>query len=67
MDSGELERTLGVYGELMTQRDITDKRLTDTTEADHRDSFYFCLLKNPYLVPRAEFKLIQVIDPYTHY
>jgi hypothetical protein len=63
MEDGDLERTLGVYRELMTQRDITIKSLRDTSEASHRDSFYFCLLKNPYLVPCAEFKVIKVIDP----
>ena len=61
VDYGELERTLSCYRELMMQRDITAQDLTQTHEAAHRDSFYFCLLRNHFLVPRAEFKVIKVI------
>ena len=60
---GELERTLGCYRELMMQRDITIKDLTQTREQDHRDCFYFCLLRNRFLVPCAEFEVIKVSDP----
>ncbi|RPB19292.1 DUF1703-domain-containing protein [Terfezia boudieri ATCC MYA-4762] len=56
---GELDRTLGCYRELMMQRDITTDDLTQRSEANHRDSFYFCLLRNHSLVPRAEFKVIK--------
>jgi len=45
----------------MMQRDVTTKDLTQTDEAAHRDSFYFSLLRNHFLVPRAEFKVIKVI------
>ena len=63
IDDGELERTLGCYREFMMQRDITIKDLTQTRESDHRDYFYFCLLRNRYLVPCAEFQVIKVSDP----
>ena len=61
VDYGDLERTLGCYLELMMQRDITNGELNDAREADHRDSFYFCLMRNHFLVPRAEFKVIKVV------
>ena len=47
----------------MMQQDVTDEDLKDRREADHRESFQYCLLKNPYLVPRAEVKVKKVIDP----
>jgi len=58
--NGELEGTLGCYRELMTQRDVTEGDLINRSEADHRDSFYYCLMKNPYLVPRVEVPVIKV-------
>ena len=61
VNDGELERTLGCYRGLMMQRDITSKDLTDRSEADHRDSFSFCHLRNHFLVPRVEFEVIKVI------
>jgi hypothetical protein len=61
LDDGELDRTLGCYRELMIQRDVTGDDLTRTTEANHRDSFYFSLLRNHFLVPHAEFNVIKVI------
>ena len=60
VDYGNLERTLGCYRELMTQRDVTEGDLINRSEADHRDSFYYCLMKNPYLVPRVEVPVIKV-------
>jgi hypothetical protein len=63
IDDGELERTLGCYRAMMMQRDITVKDLTRTRESEHRDCFYFCLLRNHYLVPCAEFQVIKVSDP----
>jgi len=63
ISDGKLERTLGCYREVMMQRDVTDEDLKDRREADHRESFQYCLLKNPYLVPRAEVKVKKVIDP----
>ncbi|KAF8429914.1 hypothetical protein BGX38DRAFT_1263668 [Terfezia claveryi] len=54
-----LDRTLGCYRELMMQRDIITNDLTKTSEANHRNSFYFCLLRNHSLVPHAEFKVIK--------
>ncbi|KIX03383.1 uncharacterized protein Z518_06935 [Rhinocladiella mackenziei CBS 650.93] len=59
VDYGELEQTLGCYRELMMQRDVTTQDLTQTHEAAHRDSFYFSLLQNHFLAPRAEFKVIK--------
>ncbi|KIX05369.1 uncharacterized protein Z518_06241 [Rhinocladiella mackenziei CBS 650.93] len=59
VDYGELEQTLGCYRELMMQRDVTTQDLTQTNEAAHRDSFYFSLLQNHFLAPRAEFKVIK--------
>jgi len=43
----------------MTQRDTTAKELSRKCEADHRDSFYFCLLRNHHLIPRIEFPVIK--------
>ena len=60
VSNGELERTLACYRQLIIQRDITIQELIRICEADHRDSFYFCLLRNHYLVPRTEFKVIKV-------
>ena len=58
--NGELEGTLSCYRELMMQRDITEGDLINRSEADHWDSFYYCLMKNPYLVPRVEVPVIKV-------
>jgi hypothetical protein len=58
---GDIERVLSCYRDLMTQRDVTYDDLTETDEGKHRDSFYFSLLRNPHLFPRAEFKVIKVI------
>ena len=46
----------------MIQRDVTIRDVTETGEVGHRDSFYSCLLGNPYLVPRAEFQVTKVIN-----
>ena len=56
----ELERTLACYRQLMIQRDVTLNELIKISEADHRDCFYFCFLRNHYLVPRTEFQVIKV-------
>jgi len=45
----------------MKQRDDNYTDLTGATEEKHRDSFYFCLLRNPDLSPRVEFKVVKVI------
>ena len=58
---GDIERVLSCYRDLMTQRDVTYGDLTLMDEGKHRDSFYFSLLRNPYLFPRAEFKVTKVI------
>ena len=58
---GDIERVLGCYRDLMTQRDVTIDELTGLGEAKHRDSFYFSLLRNHYLLPRAEFQVTKVI------
>ena len=47
----------------MMQRDVIDDDLKDRGEEYHRDSFHYCLLKNPYLVPRAEVPVKKVINP----
>ena len=57
---GDIERLLGCYRDLITQRDITWKQLTDTSEQNHRDAFYSCLLQNHNLHPRLEFPVIKV-------
>jgi hypothetical protein len=59
-DDGNIEPTLVCYCDLMTQRDVTHKELTETSEENHRDSFYFCLKLNYYLLPHVEFELIKV-------
>jgi len=54
------EGMLGCYREVMMQRDITVKTLTNMTEAHHRDSLYYCLLKNPFIVPSAKVRVEKV-------
>jgi hypothetical protein len=61
VQDGDIERVLSCYRDLMTQRDVNLKDLTNQNEAYHRDSFYFCLLRNHHLFPRAEFKVTKVI------
>jgi hypothetical protein len=61
VQDGDIERVLSCYRDLMTQRDVTFSDLTVTDEAKHRDSFYFTLLRNHYLLPRAEFQVTKVI------
>jgi|SRR5947209_15323217 len=58
---GDIERVLSCYRDLMTQRDVTPDDLIRMDEAKHRDSFYFSLLRNHQLLPRAEFKVTKVI------
>ena len=58
---GDIERVLSCYRDLMTQRDVTLYDLTKVDEAKHRDSFYFSLLRNHYILPQAEFKVKKVI------
>ena len=58
---GDIERVLGCYRDLMTQRDITHDDLTKRDEEKHRDSFYFSLLRNHQLFPRAEFQVTKAI------
>jgi hypothetical protein len=53
---GNIAPTLGCYCDLMIQRDTTPTELTDTSEANHKDSFYFCLKLNYYLLLRVEFE-----------
>lgn len=50
----------------MMQRDITADDLTLRREEAHRDSFYFCLLRNHFLFPSAEFEVTKVIHT-VHY
>ena len=61
LTNGELGGTLGCYRELMVQRDVTLDHLSKLKEEYHRDSFFLCLLKNPYIVPFAEFPVVKVI------
>ena len=61
VDNGELDQVLGCYQQLMTQRDVTLEGLTKTSETQHRDSFYFCLIKNHLLVPNAKVQVTKVI------
>jgi hypothetical protein len=58
---GDIERVLSCYRDLMKQRDVTFDDLTQMDEGKHRDSFYFSLLRNHQLLPRAEFKVTKVI------
>jgi hypothetical protein len=58
---GDIKRVLSCYRDLMIQRDVTVDNLTEPDEAKHRDSFYFSLLRNHYLLPRAEFQVTKVI------
>jgi len=57
---GEIERVLSCYRHLMMQRDVTTNDLINQSEADHRDSFYFCLRLNHHLSPRVEFQVTKV-------
>ena len=57
---GDIERVLSCYQNLMMQRDVTSSDLTGATEENHRDAFYFSLLRNHYLLPRAEFQVTKV-------
>jgi hypothetical protein len=59
--NGELDQVLGCYRQLMTQRDVTHESLTNWDEGQHRDSFYFSLMENPFLVPKAELQVTKVI------
>jgi hypothetical protein len=61
VQDGDIERVLSCYRDLMTQRDVTVGDLTKMDEGKHRDSFYFSLLRNHYLLPRAEFQVTRVI------
>jgi hypothetical protein len=58
---GDIERVLSCYRDLMTQRDVTFDDLVKVDEGKHRDSFYFSLLRNHQLFPRAEYKVTKVI------
>jgi hypothetical protein len=60
VDDGEIERVLSCYRDLMMQRDVTLKDLTDQSERDHRDSFYFCLRLSHHVFPRVEFQVTKV-------
>jgi hypothetical protein len=61
VQDGDIERVLSCYRDLMTQRDVTFSEVTTKTEENHRDNFYFYLLGNYLLLPRAEFRVIKVI------
>jgi hypothetical protein len=58
---GDIKQVLSCYRDLMTQRDVTFNGLTKMDEEKHRDSFYFSLLRNHYLLPYAEFQAKKVI------
>jgi len=64
---GDIEQVLSCYRDLMTQRDVTVDDLTKIDEGKHRDAFYFSLLRNHQLLPRAEFKVTKVIYLLAHY
>ncbi len=49
---------------LMVDRDCTAQDLKNLNEANHRDSFYFSLLRNPCLVPSVELKITKVSHPF---
>jgi hypothetical protein len=63
---GDIERVLSCYRDLMTQRDVTLDDLIKMDEGKHRDSFYFSLLRNHHLLPRAEFQVTRG-NPLAHY
>jgi len=63
ISNGEIRGPLGCYREVMMQRDVTTEDLTNVCEEDHRDSFVYCILRNPYFIPRAEFQVIKVRNP----
>ncbi|RVD90412.1 uncharacterized protein DFL_001378 [Arthrobotrys flagrans] len=54
--NGDIEPTFNFYRGLMIERETSVNDLTKTTEENHRDSFYSCLLRNKLLFPRLEFK-----------
>jgi hypothetical protein len=57
---GDIQLVLSCYRDLMVQRDVG---LSDFKKSEeiHRDSFYFLLLHDYCLRPRAKFKVIKVI------
>jgi hypothetical protein len=61
VQDGDIKRVLSCYRDLMTQRDVTLRDLTKIDEGKHRGSFYFSLLRNHSLLPRAEFQVTKVI------
>lgn len=46
LQDGDIEGVLSCYRDVMTDRDVTKKELTATTEENHRDSLNYCLLRN---------------------
>jgi hypothetical protein len=56
---GDIEPVLSCYRHLMVQRDVGYSDYS-ASEQIHRDSFYFSLLKNAALRPRAEFQVPMV-------
>jgi len=56
---GDIEPVLNRYRNLMVQRDVGYSNYS-ASEQTHRDSFYFSLLRNATLRPRAEFQATMV-------
>lgn len=56
---GDIEPVLNCYRDLMVQRDVGYSDYS-ASEQTHRDSFYFSLLRNAALRPRAEVQVTMV-------
>ena len=56
---GNILPALKCYRDLMMQRDVGHSDY-EASEQNHRDSFYFLLLKNSLLHPQVEFQLTKV-------
>jgi hypothetical protein len=57
--NGDIRSVLSCYRDLMIQRDVGYNDFA-ASEKTHRDSFYFPLLRNASLIPKAKFALTMV-------
>ena len=63
--SANIRAVLACYRELMVQRDVYGDDF-NKSEENHRDCFYFAFLKNHFVRPHPEFKVIKVIHYFIH-
>jgi len=58
--NGNIRQVLSCYRTLMVQRDVGFDDFNKSEET-HRDSFYFSLLRNHFIRPNMEVKVVKVI------